>query len=74
MRSPNCNRHVTEDSAGYLRSLLIRGKLTQLEAAVLLGVDPRTMRRYVSASEPRVPPYTVQYALEALAEFRSRGY
>ena len=71
MLPPDAKEHHTSPkrSAEYLRKLLEIAKLTQVEAATLLGIDPRTMRRYLGA-RAQVPPYTVQYALEALAEFR----
>lgn len=47
------------ESAESVRQLLERAGLNQCEAARLIGVDPRTMRRYVSlneASAVEMPP------------------
>lgn len=42
--------------AEQLRKFLMKAKTTQKQFAELLGVDERTVRRYVSATHP-VPPY-----------------
>lgn len=65
MKKPNISRH--NPTPRYLRELLDRAGLTQVEAAHRLGIDPRTMRRYVASGDYREAPYVVQYALEALA-------
>lgn len=49
----------------YLRALIGLCHLTQAEAARKIGVDARTMRRYL-LGECEVP-YLVQYAIEQLA-------
>lgn len=54
----------------YLRELLRAAGLTQEHAAKLIGISPRAMRCYVSASaaDKQPAPYCVQYALERLAD------
>ena len=55
----------------YLRELLERAGQTQRGAARLIGVPERTMRDYLNpAKENSVAPYTVQFALECLADWR----
>ena len=54
----------------YLRSLIEQASLTQTGAAKLVGVDPRTMRRYLAFTDSKnyiKAPYAVQYCLERLA-------
>ena len=52
----------------YLRKLIKRAGKNQVTAAVAIGIDARTMRRYVSLDEKvrRDAPYSVQYMLEQL--------
>lgn len=55
----------------YLRSLLDKAGISQGEAAGLLGLKLRVICYYLSdvnSKGYRPAPYTVQYALEALAE------
>lgn len=55
----------------YLRGLLDAAGITQRQGAQLLGISDRVMRYYLSdeASESyRAAPYTVQFALECLAD------
>ena len=57
----------------YLRALLERAGLSQRAAARRIGISERVMRYYLSpAASPhyRAAPYTVQYALEMLAQQR----
>ena len=68
MRKPNAENH--NPTARYLRELVDRAGISQVEAAHRLGIDPRTMRRYLAADDAREAPYVVQYALEALASGR----
>jgi len=51
----------------YIRFLIHSSGLTQAEAATLIGVTPRAMRRYLSATDPRQISYSCQFCLEALA-------
>jgi transcriptional regulator with XRE-family HTH domain len=55
--------HPTPD---YLRSLVERAGLSQREAARRIGIGPRSMRHYLTGQ--RVAPYSVQFALERLAD------
>ncbi|MGV0954565.1 MAG: helix-turn-helix domain-containing protein [Fluviibacter sp.] len=48
----------------YFRDLIARAGLTQVDAARRIGVDPRTMRRYLAGD---AVPYPVQVTLEILA-------
>ena len=54
----------------YLRKLIKRAGKNQVTAAVAIGIDARTMRRYVSLDEKvrRAAPYSVQYMLEQLSK------
>ncbi|MDO5652355.1 MAG: helix-turn-helix transcriptional regulator [Moraxella sp.] len=54
----------------YLRELIGKAGLTQTATAQLIGIDPRTMRRYLAfADSPNYQkaPYAVQFAIECLA-------
>ena len=54
----------------YLRSLLAAAELSQEKAAALIRLSPRQLRYYLStAPDHQDAPYTVQFALEALAGF-----
>lgn len=55
----------------YLRALIGAAGVSQARAAHLLGIDARTMRRYLAeaGSPGALPaPYLVQFALERLAD------
>lgn len=55
----------------YLRGLLDKAGTSQRQAANLLGVSDRMMRYYLAEEgsvQHRKAPYTVQFAIEALAE------
>lgn len=69
MKRPDI-KHLNTDPA-YLRSLIERSGLSQGEVAELLGLKVRVICYYlsdVSSKGYRPAPYTVQYALEALAD------
>ena len=54
----------------YLRDLLGQAGISQRQAANLIGVSDRMMRYYLAddgSVQHRKAPYTVQFALEALA-------
>ena len=53
----------------YLRSLVKRAGISQRAAARAIGISPRSMRHYLSGE--RTAPYTVQFALESLAQNNS---
>lgn len=66
---PDANRHNPEPD--YLRELLKRSGLTQRAAAATIGLTAAGFQNYIrKPSDPlyRPAPYTVQFALEALAE------
>jgi transcriptional regulator with XRE-family HTH domain len=68
MHKPDASRHTTRPA--YLRDLLEAAGLSQQQAAHALGVDPRTLRRWLQepGTEGAAPiPYVAQYCLEALA-------
>ncbi len=65
MKKPNVEHHKPDPR--YLRRLVEDSGLSQVQAARRLGLDPRTVRRYLAEDDPREAPYVVQYALEALA-------
>lgn len=57
----------------YLRTLLDQSGLSQRGAARRIGISERVMRYYLSPTasrDYRSAPYTVQYALEMLAQGR----
>ncbi len=58
-------KHLNQDT-DYLRGLIAKTGLSQREAATRLGVPIRQMRYYLNNDKPC--PYTVQFALECLAE------
>jgi hypothetical protein len=65
---PNAANHNPDPT--YLRSLLDRARITQSQAAELLGVSPRMMRYYLAeegSAQHRAAPYLVQFGLECLA-------
>jgi hypothetical protein len=64
-RPPNQPSSYFEVSPCYLRALIEAAGFTQAEAAARLGIDARSMRRYLLAERPI--PYLVRYALEQLA-------
>lgn len=55
-------KHHNPDPA-YIRSLIEGAGVSQREAARRLGIDERTMRRYLHRPSA---PYLVQFALENL--------
>lgn len=67
-RAPDAS--LSDPTPERLRELLDLAGLAQAAAAKALGLAPRTMRYYLSSPthpQYREAPYTVQYALEALA-------
>ncbi len=69
---PNASLHNPDPR--YLRGLLDAAGITQRQGAQLIGISDRVIRYYLSdeASESyRAAPYTVQFALECLAEHSS---
>lgn len=65
---PDSSKH--DPRPEYIRALLDRAGLSQIEAARRLGIGERTMRYYVAdphRGEYRPATYPVQYALECLA-------
>jgi len=69
VKKPNADRY--DPDPRYLRQLIEAAGMTQLEAAARIGIDGRTIRRYLADKGTpayRAAPYPVQYALEALAD------
>lgn len=60
---PNAKEHRPDPD--YLRALIEQAGLTQINAAEAIGVDHRTMRRWLLGERPI--PYLAQYAVEQLA-------
>lgn len=60
---------MKRQTAAYVRTLLDKAKMNQIEAAKALSINPRTLRRYVSRSKSQFqqPPMSVVLALEFLA-------
>ena len=55
----------------YLRSLVERSGLSQVQCARLIDLSPSTLRKYLMPADARsrlVADYRTQYALERLAE------
>ncbi len=55
----------------YLRGLIEKIGLSQHKIAVLLDIEPRTLRKYIAnraANNVLDCPYTVQFCLQWLAE------
>jgi transcriptional regulator with XRE-family HTH domain len=69
MQDLNVKNHTTDTQ--YYRQLIEKTGLSQNEVAKRLGVSHRTMRYYLSGTNP--PPYTFQYALEALVNSLNNG-
>jgi hypothetical protein len=66
-RNPKATKHNPDPL--YLRALIERTGLSQRECARRLGISERIMRMYISVSGKQSPaPYTVQFALECLAD------
>jgi len=61
-------------SPDYWRELIAKTGLSQRAAAELCGVSARSMREYLHRGKGRggKSPYSVQFALEALAESKGR--
>lgn len=69
MNIPNAE-HYNPDPT-YLRSLISQAGISQREAARRLGVSDRLMRMYLadpSVASAQSAPYSIQFALEALAQ------
>ena len=69
MKKPDASHHNPDPR--YLRGLLEQAGVTQRQAAHLLGLSDRVMRYYLSDEDSdghRAAPYTVQFALECLAQ------
>jgi predicted transcriptional regulator len=68
---PDATKHNPD--AAYLRELVSKSGKTQEECAELVGVSARMMRYYLSTTTATFRPasYTVQFALECLADPRS---
>jgi len=66
--TPDATRH-NPDSA-YLRSLVERSGLSQVECARRIGLNDSTLRKYLATGTRTAAPapYLVQYALEQLAD------
>jgi transcriptional regulator with XRE-family HTH domain len=69
MQEVNAKKY--NDKPEYYRQLIEKTGLSQNEVAKRLGVSHRTMRYYLSGTNP--PPYTFQYALEALVNSLNNG-
>jgi hypothetical protein len=67
MAKPDVMNHMPNPH--YLRTLIEVSGLSQQEAARRIGIDPRTMRGYLSLKKRsrNTMPYVVQFALEGLA-------
>ncbi|MFZ4504549.1 MAG: hypothetical protein ACOYM1_11420 [Methylovulum sp.] len=61
---PDINKHNADPV--YIRSLIDAAGLNQTQAAKIIGVDARTMRRYCQIKGTVRCPYPIQFCLEAL--------
>lgn len=70
MSAPDATLH--DPRPEYLRALLKQAGLSQRAAARRIGVSERMLRYYLAPDEAdhRPAPYTVQFALERLADDR----
>lgn len=69
MATPDASQY--NPAPAYIRALLERAGISQTDAAARLGITHRTMRRYVAdrhCGSYSPAPYTVQFALECLAD------
>ncbi len=70
---PDARKHNPDPV--YLRQLIAASGLNQREVSEALGLSARAIRMYLadrSASTAQPAPYPVQFALEALAQSRSK--
>lgn len=54
----------------YLRTLITKAGLTQAKTAKLIGINARSIRRYLSCIDSpnyQQAPYAIQFAIECLA-------
>ena len=61
------NAAFYNESSDYLRCLINSSGLSQETVAKLIGIDGRTLRGYISTTNPKRHPYAIQYAIECLA-------
>ncbi len=59
---PDASTH--DSSKEYCRDLVLSTGLTRVPLCKLIGIDERTLRRYMSGE--RKVPYPIQFALECL--------
>lgn len=69
-QAPKPNAKLHNPAPFYLRELIAASGYNQAQAAELIGISLRAMHNYLSltADKHRDAPYTVQYALEQLAD------
>lgn len=65
MSRPDAVNHNPDEQ--YLRGLIEKSGLSQRECARRLGITSASLRHMLSDCSQRKAPYTVQYALEELA-------
>lgn len=66
---PNAENHNPDPT--YIRALLEKAGLSQRRTAHILGLSERVMRYYLVSTDDknyRPMPYTVQFAIECLAQ------
>lgn len=66
MTKPNAADY--EHDPKRLRLLLAEAGITQTRAAELLGITPRTMRKYLELTGKHHAPYAVYFAVRCLAD------
>lgn len=79
-RQPDASRH--DPRPEYIRALVERSGLPQVDAAARIGITARALRYYIrgqrpargGGTQPCLAPYPVQYALERLCEPAVDGY
>lgn len=64
MTKPNAKKHNPDPY--YLRGILKEKGVTQQQAADQIGLNVRTLRKYLSFTEKERAAYYVQYCLENL--------
>lgn len=71
--TPNAETHNPDPA--YLRELIKKAGITQLEAAKLIGISDRMLRKHLAKRESVSAldaPYSVQFCLECLANDKEK--
>ena len=69
----NVNTTYKPPVAEEIRDYLKTNGLTGAQAADMVGVDPRTFRRYMAHTNPKSVPYAVWFTLRTKARVAMMG-